>query len=136
RLWVLPLLGQAYMERGALEQAEALLTQAQTLATALRRRFRVMEVRRAQGLLALRQGRWREAVHALEEALSLCQSMHTPYDEAQALYLYGLLHLQQDEIQLARERLETALAILHRLGERLYAKQAERAVAALSLPPE
>jgi tetratricopeptide (TPR) repeat protein len=131
RLWALQLLGRAYTERGALEQAEALLTKALTQATALRRRFRVMEVRRAQGLLALRQARWPEAVHALEEALLLCQAMRTPYEEARTLSCYGGLHRARGEPIQARERWEAALAILHRLGERLYAEQVERALAGL-----
>ena len=131
RLWALQLLGRAYTERGALEQAEALLTKALTQATALRRRFRVMEVRRAQGLLALRQARWPEAVHALEEALLLCQAMHTPYEEARTLSCYGGLHRARGEPIQARERWEAALAILHRLGERLYAEQVEQALAGL-----
>jgi tetratricopeptide (TPR) repeat protein len=122
-------LGQAYTERGALEQAEPLLTAAYTQATALRRRFTEMEVRRAQGLLALRQARWQEAAHTLEEALALCQSMHTPYEEAKTLSCYGLLHQAKGEPNQARERWEAALAILHRLGERLYAEQVERALA-------
>jgi tetratricopeptide (TPR) repeat protein len=128
---MLSLLGQAYMERGALEQAETLLTNAHTQSTALRRRFRVMDVRRAQGLLALRQERWLEAAHALEEALALCQSMHTPYEEAKTLYCYGPFHQAKGEPVLARERLEPALAILHRLGERLYAERVKRQLAGL-----
>ena len=129
QLRVLHLLGRAYTEQGTVEQAEALLTAAHTQATSSRRRFRVMEVRRAQGLLALRQARWPEAAHALEEALSLCQSMHTPYEEAKTLSCYGELHRAKGEPGLARERWEAALAILHRLGERLYAEQVERALA-------
>jgi tetratricopeptide (TPR) repeat protein len=131
RLWTLQLLGRAYTERGALEQADALLTQALTQATALRRRFRVMELRRAQGLLALRQARWLEAAHALEEALALCQAMHTPYEEARTLSCYGELHRARGEPFQAHERWEGALTILHRLGERLYTKQVEKALARL-----
>ncbi len=131
RLWLRHLLGQAYTERGAVEQAETLLTAARTQATALRQRFAEMEVLRAQGLLALRQAHWQEAAHALEEALALCQGMHTPYEEAKTLYCYGLLHRARGEPGQACERLEAALAILNRLGERLYAEQVERALAHL-----
>jgi hypothetical protein len=67
----------------------------------------------------------------LEEALALTQARQTPYEEAQTLYLSGLLHLQQGETQLARERLEAALAICTKLGERLYAEQIERRLAEL-----
>jgi tetratricopeptide (TPR) repeat protein/transcriptional regulator with XRE-family HTH domain len=131
RLALLHLLGRAYMEQGAVEQAEALLTKALTQATALRRRFRVMEVRRAQGLLELRQARWPEAAQALEEALALCQGMHTPYEEAKTLSVAGELHRAKGEPIEARERWEAALSILHRLGERLFAEQIEQALAHL-----
>jgi hypothetical protein len=73
RLSMLPRLAQAYAERGAIEQAGTLLTNVLTQATAWRRRFTVMEIRRTQGLLALRQERWQEAALALDEALALCQ---------------------------------------------------------------
>jgi hypothetical protein len=55
--------------------------------------------------------------------------MGLPYDEAKTLYLSGLLHRVEGEPVLARERWEEALAILHRLGERLYAEQVEQALA-------
>jgi hypothetical protein len=42
-----------------------------------------------------------------------------------------VLHLQQGETRSARERLEAALAILDRLGERLYAERVEQLLAGL-----
>ncbi len=129
RAWVRQLLGWASVELGDLERAAVLLVAASTLATAHLPHWAVVGVRHSQARLALRQGRGPEAEEALAEALALSQAMHTPYDEAQTLYLSGLLHLQQGETQPARERLEAALAILHRLGERLYAPQIEQALA-------
>jgi tetratricopeptide (TPR) repeat protein len=131
RLAMLPRLAQSYAEQGAYEQAEALLTDALTQATALRRRFTVMEVRRTQGLLALRQERWQEAGQALEEALALCQAMHTPYEEAKTRYYFGVLHRAGGKPTEARDCWEAALAILNRLGERLYAAQVEQKLAGL-----
>jgi tetratricopeptide (TPR) repeat protein len=131
RAWVQHLLGWASLELGDLERAEALLAEASTLATAHLPRLKVVGVLHSQTRLALRQGRWQEAEHALAEALALTLAMHTPYEEAQTLYLYGLLHLQQGETQSARERLVAALAICRQLGERLYARQIERALASL-----
>jgi len=114
------------VELGDLERAEALLAEAST-----RSRWAVLGVLHSQARLALRQGRGQEAKQRLSEALALCQAMHTPYEEAQTLYLSGLLHLQQGEAKPAREQMEAALAILNRLGERLYAEQIERAMAGL-----
>jgi tetratricopeptide (TPR) repeat protein len=132
RVWVRHLLGWASVDLGDLERAEALLAAANTLLpTAHLSRFEMVEVLHSQARLELRQGRGPEAEQVLAEALALSQAMHIPYNEDQTLYLYGLLYLQQGETQPARERLEAALAILHRLGERLYAEQVEQALAGL-----
>jgi tetratricopeptide (TPR) repeat protein len=131
RAWVRHLLGWAYVELGDLERAEALLAVSSALVTAPLPRLKGVGVLQSQARLAIRQGREPEAELALEEALALSQAMRTPYEEAQTLYLSGLLHLQQGETQPARERLETALALCTQLGERLYARQIEQALAKL-----
>jgi tetratricopeptide (TPR) repeat protein/transcriptional regulator with XRE-family HTH domain len=128
RAWMQHLLGWACVELGDLERAEVLLAEASALATAHLRRWVLLGVRHSQARLALRQGRGSEAAQALAGALALSQAMHTPYEEAQTLYLSGLLHLQQGEPQPARERLEAALALCAQLGERLYARQIEQAL--------
>jgi hypothetical protein len=79
----------------------------------------------------MRQQRFGEAEAALEEALILCRAMPYLWAEAKALYVSGLLHQAKGEQQVARERLEAALAICARLGERLYAARIEEALAAL-----
>ncbi len=71
---------------------------------------------------------------ALDEALALARAMPYPYAEAKALYVYGLLHATRGEQRQARARLEEALALLARLGERMYAERAEQALAALHAP--
>jgi tetratricopeptide (TPR) repeat protein len=131
RAWVQHLVGWASVELGDLARAEALLAAASTPESAHLPCWVALGVRRSQARLALRQGRGPEAEHALAEALALSQAMHTPYEEAQTLYLYGLLHLQQGEPQPARARLEASLAICSKLGERLYARQIEQVLATL-----
>lgn len=76
----------------------------------------------------MRKARWQEAGEALEEALALCRAIGNPYAEAKMLYIYGFMHLQQGEPALAHKRLEEALAILNRQGERLHAQKAEQAL--------
>jgi uncharacterized protein HemY len=88
-------------------------------------------VRRSQARLALRQDQWQDAEQALAEALALSQALHTPYEEAQTRYLCGRLHQAKGEPIQAREQLEAALVILRRLGEWLYARQIEQALASL-----
>jgi tetratricopeptide (TPR) repeat protein/transcriptional regulator with XRE-family HTH domain len=128
--WIRHLLGWTSVELGDLKRAETLLAEASTLARAHHTGWAV-GVRHSQARLALRQGQRQEAGQALAEALALSQAMHTPYDEAQTLYLYGLLHIEQGEAKPARARLEAALALCGQLGERLYAEQVERALARL-----
>jgi hypothetical protein len=57
--------------------------------------------------------------------------MPYPYAEAKALYVYGLIRAARGEPDRARARYDAAMAILARLGERLYAEHVERAQAAL-----
>jgi len=129
---LLPVLAWAYLALDAPERADALLRQAMSRAQAQQVRPVLAEALRIRGLLSLRQARWPEAQAALEEAQALCQVMPAPYLEAKVLYSYGLLHLAQGEPVLARARLEAALALLNRLGERLYAEHVERALTPLS----
>jgi hypothetical protein len=57
--------------------------------------------------------------------------MPLPYAEAKARYGYGQLYAAKGESEPAREQYRAALAILDRLGERLYAEHVERALAEL-----
>ncbi len=82
-----------------------------------------------QARLAARCGQWEQAEQAICEAIKHARAMPMPYAEAKALYTSGLLALQRDEAAQAHEQLQAALAILARLGERLYAEQAEQALA-------
>lgn len=87
-----------------------------------------------KALLLLQSSHWQAAQETLEEALTLAQAMPAPYAEAKALYVYGRLHQAQGEPEQAREHWEAALAILNRLGERLYAEQIEQTLAGLAPP--
>jgi tetratricopeptide (TPR) repeat protein len=126
---LLPPLAWAALALGEEDQAEALLAEAVARLTAQRRQALVVEALRIQALLRIRQRRWEESQAALEETLALCRTLPYPYAEAKALYVSGLVHQAKGEPVLARQRLEEALAILNRLGERLYAEQVERALA-------
>jgi tetratricopeptide (TPR) repeat protein len=86
----------------------------------------LVEALRVQALAWSRQERWAEAEAALEEALGLCRSMLSPYTEAKTLYVSGLVSQQKRELAPARRQFEAALAILERLGERLYARSIEQ----------
>src|SRR5262249_25949988 len=89
---------------------------------------------RVQALVALRQGRWQDAVDALERALAVSRAIHSPYAEARALYVYGVMHQQKGEPERARGRLAAALSMLNRLGERFYAVHVKRALLKVECP--
>lgn len=86
----------------------------------------LVEVLRVQAVLLARQQQWEEVEAALEETLTLCQAISTPYAEAKTLYVFGQVSLQQGAPEQARERSRSAQLILSQLGERLYAKRIEQ----------
>ena len=125
------MLAWALLELGRAAEARPLVDR--TFATAASAGLRpiLTESLCVRARLATQEEHWQEAESALEEALTLARTMPSPYAEARALYVYGLLQRRRGKPGQARERLTAALAILHRLGERLYAQQVERALADL-----
>jgi tetratricopeptide (TPR) repeat protein len=69
-----------------------------------------------QAMVLIRRARYGEAECVLGEGLTRARSMQDPYIEARILVQMGTLHQQRGEPDLARERLEEALAIFSRLG--------------------
>lgn len=108
------------------ERAEALLAGVIREVRDQQHVITLVDLLRVQALLLGQQQRWQEAQTAVEEGLALARSMPYPYAEAKALYVSGLVQVQQGKTQPARERLEAALALCVKLGERLYARQINR----------
>jgi tetratricopeptide (TPR) repeat protein len=132
---VLPLLAWAHADLGDIGQEEAALIDAIARASTLEQYVVLVDTLRIQAMLAMRRGQWEEAQRALDEAFSRSHAMPYPYAEAKALYVYGRLHVAKGELGTARERFEQALAILHRLGERLYAEHVEQELETISRSP-
>jgi DNA-binding SARP family transcriptional activator len=126
-----PFLAWAYLDLNETERAQALLRYLRTKPAGQGNRLMLTNARRIQALVAMRAGDWDEAVTALDEALSMAHAMPYPYAEAKALSVYGRLHWAVGEPKQARVRFTAALAILNRLGERLYANHVEQALAGL-----
>ncbi len=125
----LTMLAWAHVERGALDQAQRLLDQVLPQARQQLLRPALVAALLVQARLAARLSNWQEGRQALDEALRLAREMNHPYAEAKALYTSGWLALQQGESAQASESFAQALAILGRLGERLYAQQIAAALA-------
>ena len=128
---LLPLLAWAYLDLGNQVQAQTVVSQAIVRAEEEPNRLALVDALRAQALVAIQQDRWQEAEGALNQSLAITRAMPYPYAEAKALYVYGLLHTQKGEPEQTHERLKAALAILKKLGEWLYARHVEQALAAL-----
>jgi Flp pilus assembly protein TadD len=128
---LLTMLAWAHLERGEPDQTRYLLDQ--VLPNATRHHLRPILVRglSVQARLEARCGNWQEATQALDEALRLARTIEHPYAEAKVLHTAGCLLLQQEEPAHAYESFTQALAMLNRLGERLYARQIEQALATL-----
>jgi tetratricopeptide (TPR) repeat protein/transcriptional regulator with XRE-family HTH domain len=122
----LALLAWAYLEVGEVGQAQALLAQVLRTARQARMGPTLVQALRVQALAWSKEERWQEAEQALQEALTLCRRMATPYAEAKTLSVAGLVSRERREFELARQRFEAALTILQRLGERLYAGYIEQ----------
>jgi tetratricopeptide (TPR) repeat protein len=72
--------------------------------------------------------RWVQVDTVFEEAVSLARSMPYPYAEARALFEWGKALDEKGEPEKARERLQDALAIFHRLGAKPYIELTEQAL--------
>ncbi len=130
--FVLMTLAWAVLELGQLDGAQQMLDQVLAEAKEQQLYPLLAEALGVQARLAARRGQSQAAEQALCEALKHAREMHTPYTEAKICYIAGLIALQQHETVHAREQLESALALLQQLGERLYAEQAGQALALIS----
>jgi len=133
------MLAWAHLQLDEISQAQRFLGRVLTRAAEQKLQLVRIEALPVQARLAAHSGAWQEAEHALAEAVSLARRTSYPYAEAKALYAAGLIARQHGEHAQARERFSEALTILNRLGERLYAAQAECALAHLdpsARPPQ
>jgi tetratricopeptide (TPR) repeat protein len=125
---MLPYLAWAYLDASGPERAVEILDYGLAHAQSRVDRLTHMEVLLVWARIAIRRKRWEAAQSTLESAIALGRAMRSPYAEAKALYIYGLLHQAKGEPERARERYEAALSICAQLGEGLYCPKIERAL--------
>jgi transposase len=125
-------LAWAHLELGAMARAQEVLEPTLARLRAERLRVALVHALGVEARLALRQERWREAIQALDEGVSLARAIPYPYGEARLLHLDGLLQLQRHAPARAREQLEAALAIFARLGARRDRERADQVLEELS----
>ncbi len=123
------LLAWAHLDLGETTEAQRLLAEALAEARDQHQGLVLIDLLPVQARLAARLGRWQEAEQALAEALALAQHGGYIYGEAKMLHTAGLVACQQGNAARAIEQWQAALALFARLGERLYAGQAEAKLA-------
>ena len=121
----LPLLAWAYLELGDEERSTAILLECIERAADSQMRPTIAEASRVRALGAVRRQEWEVSASALEHAIATSREIRYPYLEAKALYTCGQLHHAHGAKERASAALTQSLAILNRLGERLYAECAE-----------
>jgi tetratricopeptide (TPR) repeat protein len=129
-----PLLGQLGLAKdtAGVVRAGAVAADAVRRARGQNLRLFLVDALRVQGMTLAQQQSWDEASRVFGEAAQVARAIPYPHAEARVLYECGQLYVQQGELDLARDRLEDALAIFQRLGARLDVEQTERAIAGLS----
>ncbi len=73
------------------------------------------------GVVLAGHERWREAEEALDESLALAQTMRFPFQQADSPVWHAWLHARQGNQTRARQRLDQANRIFHRLGAKRFA---------------
>ncbi len=126
------LLAWTHLEFGELAESQELVAQSTSRALAEHNRLALIDALRVGGMFATRQQRWQEAEKHLSEALSLSESMPSPYNQARIHYLFGLLDMDRAVATRAAEHLTAARTLLSALGERMYAAFVERALTRLT----
>lgn len=130
---LLPLLAWARLESGDPARAAEAATRAVTLARAETNRFDLVDALRISALIAARQGDATACAAALRETLALSRSMRYPYAELKALYVSARIQSEAGAADAARADLTAAQAIREHLGEGLYARAIQQAIAALDV---
>ena len=125
-LWVLPALTELYLETGRREMA----------AEYVERGFELLEPDRnwyglpalihlANGMLASVFKRWDEAEASFDRAVSINRQYKLPWDEAKALYAWGVMCGQKRDRESADNKLGEALVLFQSTGDKHYIQLVE-----------
>jgi predicted negative regulator of RcsB-dependent stress response len=133
---LLHLLAWSSLEQGDLSRADATIATGLARAQADESQVVIAGFQRVQGMLLAQQNRLEDARETLERTIARCYEMPYPHEAVRALYVYGQVLTWAGEAQAARAKYEAALAFCGQLGERLYAKHIEQAMAALLVAQE
>lgn len=127
-LELLPTLARAHLQMGDVAGADRIAADTVRRAREADARMLVAEALRVRGAVLSAQRLWEEAEQELQEALSLSESMPSPYAAGRTLHDYGTMLVRRGMQEIGEMRLEEALKIFQRLGATPYAKWTEQAL--------
>ena len=107
---------EAKITLGLRDEANALLSRLEELASALDRTWAHAIACRSRALLSASGGDVREAVDELEQALVFHERLGEPFERARTLLLLGTVHRRDRKKRAARDALESALQVFDGLG--------------------
>jgi len=130
-LWVLPLLGELYVRMGQPARGAEYVDRGFELLKPEQNWYGLpAPMYTAKGMLASNNKNWDEAEKSFETAVEINRRYQLPWDEAKALYGWGLMHRARGKAgdrEKARERLGSALEIFQRVEAK---KDVEKVLAA------
>ncbi len=119
-LWVLPVLCELYLKVGNPAKAAECVTRGFELLKPDQNWYGLpAPIHLAKGMLSGARKKWDEAAQSFEKAIAINRQYQLPWDEAKALYEWGLMHLARGRAgdrEKVRERLGSALEIFQRVG--------------------
>jgi tetratricopeptide (TPR) repeat protein len=125
-LWVLPALTELYLEMGQRESAAEYVDRGFELLEPNRNWYGLPALMHlANGLIASAHKKWDEAESSFDTAVSINQQYKLPWDEAKALYAWGGMSAQKRDRESAHVKLDEALAIFQRIGDKNYIQRVE-----------
>jgi tetratricopeptide (TPR) repeat protein len=127
-----PTYGDALVQVGRVDEAEALTVWLEERAIKLDRRWALAMCAHLHGTIAAARGRTEMAIEALERALGLHEGVGRPFDRAWTLLVYGQTLRRAKRKRSAREALGEAIGEFERLGAALWAEKARAELGRIS----
>jgi tetratricopeptide (TPR) repeat protein len=119
-LWVLPVLCELHLKMGQAEKAAEYVDRGLELLKPDQNWYGLPAgMYLAKGMLATTRKEWDEAEKSFDTAIAINRQYELPWDEAKALYEWGLMHLsrgREGDRQQAGEKIDEALTIFQKVG--------------------
>jgi tetratricopeptide (TPR) repeat protein/tRNA A-37 threonylcarbamoyl transferase component Bud32 len=116
-LWVLPVLAEMYLNLGQIEKTAEYVERGTELLAPDRNWYGLpAPLHTVKGMLASAQKKWEEAEEAFNQAVTINHQYELAWDEAKALYEWGIMFGQKRDKESAYEKLDKALVLFRSVG--------------------